>query len=317
MRRELETVLKYQDRETWNDLEEGKHWPDLAHKISPLIELNDPDEYAKRFDYLLYNIQLAQLTRDPGLETLVTKVQNTAQALFKKAKPDLPEVYSKIATIKKCMLPDFWKNPSIIHVDEFRLKLRNIIRLLDREKKKTYHTNFEDHVEERLEVADPIGLYGGKMTNYHERLESLLSAHKDHLAINKIRKFQKITDAELNSLIEIFLQDVEEDDRAGFQEYLTDRSLNLLIRTMMGLDPQAVKEAFVEIERTYRLSDIQVRFLQEIVHSVSQRGILELGDLYTGRQFKSIHDGGIEAVFEGDVVDKVFDILKKINSGVA
>ncbi|MEQ8339128.1 MAG: DEAD/DEAH box helicase family protein [Cyclobacteriaceae bacterium] len=313
VRRELETVLKYQDRETWNDLDQEKHWPDLANKISPLIDLNDPDEYAKRFDYLLYKIQLAQLTKDLGLDTLVSRVRNTAQSLFKKAKPNLPEVYSKIETIRKCMLTDFWKNSSIIHVDEVRLELRNIIRLLDKEKKKIYHTNFEDHVDQRLEVADPIGVFGGKMTNYHERLESLLSAHKDHMAINKIRKLQKITDAELNSLIEIFLQDVEEDDRAGFQEYLTGHSLNLLIRTMMGLDPQAVKEAFVEIERTYRLSDIQIRFLQEIVNSVSQRGILELGDLYTGRQFKSIHDGGIDAVFEEDVVDKVFDILKKIN----
>lgn len=59
----------------------------------------------------------------------------------------------------------------------------------------------------------------------------------------------------------------------------------------MGLDRQAVREAFVEIERTYRLSDIQIKFLQEIVESIAQRGVLDLRDLHDGKQFKSIHDG--------------------------
>ena len=46
-------------------------------------------------------------------------------------------------------------------------------------------------------------------------------------------------------------------------------------------------------------------------------GVLELEDLYDGRKFRDIHDGGIEAVFDDEVVEEVFDILKRINSGVA
>jgi hypothetical protein len=80
----------------------------------------------------------------------------------------------------------------------------------------------------------------------------------------------------LESLVEIFLNDIEEDDREGFKTYLTEHSLNLMIRTLMGLDKQSLKEAFVEIERKHRLSDIQVKFLKEIVESLSRRGILEL-----------------------------------------
>jgi hypothetical protein len=59
-----------------------------------------------------------------------------------------------------------------------------------------------------------------------------------------------------------------------------------------------------------------VKFLKEIVESISQQGILDLGDLYTGRQFKSIHDGGIEGVFDSETSDKVFEILGRINQGV-
>ena len=84
----------------------------------------------------------------------------------------------------------------------------------------------------------------------------------------------------------------------------------------MGLDKLAVKEASVEIERTQRLSDIQVKFLQEIVESLSQKGLLEVGDLYTGKQFKNIHDGGIDAVFGSKVSDQVFEIVRRIHQGV-
>jgi hypothetical protein len=56
--------------------------------------------------------------------------------------------------------------------------------------------------------------------------------------------------------------------------------------------------------------------LQEIVDYISQRGILDFGDLYDGKQFKSIHDGGIETVFGTEVTDRVFDIMKRINQGV-
>lgn len=313
VRRELETVLKYADRHDWNQLTIDD-WRALSQKIAALIDFNDPDEYAKRFDLLLYRIELAQLTKSPDLEYLVAKVQQSAESLVQKQ--NVQKIKERIAAVERSMLPEFWKSASIPAIDEIRTELRNIIRLIDSKKKTIYHTNFRDHVEGRLEVAAPLGTFGGSMLNYRKRLESLLDAHKNHLAIQKVRKFQKITDAELDSLIQLFMQDLSEDERSGFKDYLSENSLDSLIRTMMGLDKLAVREAFVEIERTHRLSDIQVKFLQEIVDSLSQIGILDLGELYDGKQFKSIHDGGIEAVFGSEVSDKVFDIVKKINQGV-
>ncbi|WP_373495500.1 DEAD/DEAH box helicase family protein [Aquiflexum sp.] len=314
VRRVLETVLKYEDRNVWDSLNPTSDWRDLSQKIAPIIDFNDPDEYAKRFDLLLYRIQLAQLTKSPELESLVAKVQGTAESLA--TKQNVPQIKAKLASIEMSMLPEFWKSPSIPDIDHLRSELRNIIRLIDRKNKVIYHTNFQDRVDGRLEVQMPLGKFGGQMVNYRKRLETLLDAHKNHLAIQKVRRFHKITSAELESLTRIFMQDISEDEREGFQEFLTDNSLDELIRKMMGLDKLAVKEAFVEIERTQRLSDIQVKFLQEIVESLSQKGLLEVGDLYTGKQFKNIHDGGIDAVFGSKVSDQVFEIVKRINQGV-
>jgi len=310
----LETVLKYEERENWDQLNLERDWRDLSQKIAPIIELNDPDEYAKRFDLLLYRIQEAQLTRAPNLERMISAVKLSAESLVKKE--NVPQIKAKMNEIQMSLLDEFWKSASIIDIDQLRADLRDIIRLIDRKKKAIYHTNFQDKVDERLAVENPLGKIGGKMLNYRKRMEALLDAHKNHLAIRKIRRFQKITDAELESLVEIFLKDVEEEEREGFEDYLVGHSLNLLIRTLMGLDKKAVREAFVEIERTQRLSDIQVKFLKEIVESLSQQGILELGDLYTGLQFKNIHDGGIEGVFGPETTDKVFEILGRINRGV-
>jgi type I restriction enzyme R subunit len=314
VRRELETVLKYEDRSLWDHLTPENHWRELSQKIAPLIDFNDPDEYAKRFDLLLYRIELAQLTKSPDLESLVAKVQESAESLSQKQ--NVPQILARKESIETSLLPEFWKTASVPEIDQIRSELRNIIRLIDRTKKAIYHTNFQDSIENRLEVAAPLGKFGGHMLSYRKRLESLLDAHKNHLAIQKVRRFEKITDAELKNLMQILINDLEDEEREGFQEYLTEHSLDLMIRTMMGLDRMAVREAFVEIERTYRLSDIQMKFLQEIVDSISQRGILDIGDLYDGKQFKRIHDGGIEAVFRSDVTDRVFDIVKRINKGV-
>ncbi|MCH7397217.1 hypothetical protein MM236_04415 [Belliella sp. DSM 107340] len=46
------------------------------------------------------------------------------------------------------------------------------------------------------------------------------------------------------------------------------------------MDKFAVQEAFVEIERTFRLTDIQIKFLQEIVVSLPKPELLEVGDFY-------------------------------------
>jgi type I restriction enzyme R subunit len=315
VRRQLETVLKYESREDWDHLNPNNDWRDLSQKIAPIIDLNDPDEYAKRFDLLLYRIQQAKLMKTPDLSSMVGKVQQSAESLVQKE--NVPQIKAKIAAIQMSLVSEFWESASITSIDNIRQELRDIIRLIDKNKKVIYHTNFQDNIDKRLEVADPLGNnYGGRMNNYRKRLETLLDAHKNHLAIQKVRRFQKITNAELESLIQIFLQDISAGEREGFKEYLTENSLDRLIRTMMGLDKLAVKEAFVEIERTHRLSDIQVKFLKEIVESLSHQGIFELGDLYTGRRFKNIHDGGIDGVFDSKTTDKVFEIVKRINLGV-
>lgn len=313
VRRVLETVLKYEGRELWDQLNEDD-WRALSQKIAPIIDFNDPDEYAKRFDLLLYRIQLAQLTKTPDLEPMISAVQQSADSLLKKQNVEV--IKSKLESLELSLIPDFWKSASVMDIDHLRSELRSIIRLIDRKKKTIYHTNFKDSIEKRSTVAEPLGKFGNQMVNYRKRLEALLNSNKNHLAIQKIRTFQKITDAELESLIEIFMNDISEDEREGFSEYITKHSLNLLIRTLMGLDKEAVREAFVEIERTHRLTDIQVKFLKEIVDSISQQGILELGDLYTGRRFKSIHDGGIDGVFDSETTDRVFEILGRINQGV-
>lgn len=314
VRRELETVLKYEERNLWDNLNPDTHWRELSQKIAPLIDFNDPDEYAKRFDLLLYRIQLAQLTKAPDLESLVAKVQESAESLIQKQ--NVPQIFARIDSLKTSLEPAFWKSASIPAIDHLRGELRNIIRLIDRNKKVIYHTNFRDKVVDRKELDEPLGKFGVQMGNYRKRLEALLDAHKNHLAIQKIRRIEKITDAELRNLTQMLIDDLAEEERPGFKEYLSEHSLNILIRTLMGLDRQAVREAFVEIERTFRLSEIQIKFLQEIVESIAQRGVLDLGDLYDGKQFKSIHHGGIEVVFGPEITDLVFDIVKRINQGV-
>lgn len=54
----LQYVEKYKKRESFLSLGEGDKGELLTH-MAPLVRLNDPDEFAKRFDNFMYGLMLA------------------------------------------------------------------------------------------------------------------------------------------------------------------------------------------------------------------------------------------------------------------
>lgn len=80
-RKDVETFLK---RDRWNTLSEDDMTV-LSAKISGLPSIDDDDEYARRFDLLILNLQMAVLQNNNSQENYQLKVRAIAQSLEEKS----------------------------------------------------------------------------------------------------------------------------------------------------------------------------------------------------------------------------------------
>ncbi|HYF69935.1 MAG TPA: DEAD/DEAH box helicase family protein [Ohtaekwangia sp.] len=311
VRRVWESVLNYLDRADWDNLEAADRVI-VLRDLAPIVEIREPDQYAKRFDHFVHQMQISLLEENPDFENFRMKLVSTAFSLNKLF--NVPEVQEKKSVIQKILKESFWQSPTINALEEVRSGIRNLIKHIDKNRRAIYHTNFTDRIDQEIEVVDPLGRYASNSGyNFEKRLESLLELKSNHLAVQKIRRGDTITNAELNALQEILLEDVREDQKQGMKEYLTKLSLVEFIKSTMGMDRNAVKGMFAEFERKHRLSDIQTRYLQAIVNSISINGIIDVSHIYDGPEFRRIHDGGIMAVFSEEEVDEVSSIVERLN----
>ena len=68
VRQRMQFVDKYKDISSFSHISEGDQG-ELLQQLAPLVDLNDPDECAKRFDNFMYGLMLASIERLPPFPT--------------------------------------------------------------------------------------------------------------------------------------------------------------------------------------------------------------------------------------------------------
>ena len=102
-RRYLET---FTERTRWQHLTRGDQL-DIAEHLSGLPAPDDDDEFARRFDLLILNLQLAILEKAPALERYQDQVKELARGLEEKRA--IPAVNAELALILDLQSDDYWR----------------------------------------------------------------------------------------------------------------------------------------------------------------------------------------------------------------
>ena len=92
----------------------------------------------------------------------------------------------------------------------------------------------------------------------------------------------------------------------------TEKSLPLFIRSLVGLDRQAVQEAFSKYLHGTSYNEKQIRFVEMLIEHLTMRGILEASQLYEP-PFNQIHYEGIDGVFGDGDADNIFGVVEAFN----
>jgi type I restriction enzyme R subunit len=301
-------VEKYAKPEAWAVLS-PEALSDLSHQVAGLpSELDPENEEAKRFDLLVLNLQLAMLRSEPGFARLRDRVKELAGLLEEKSA--IPMVRDQMALIQDVQTDEWWQDVTVPVLEAMRRRLRDLIKLIEKSKRTPIYTDFEDEMGGETTVELPGFGQGTDYAKFRAKAQAFLRAHQDHVAIRKLRMNKALTAsdlAELQLMLAASGVGAPEDIQRAAEE---SQGLGLFVRSLVGLDRQAAKEALAGFLVGTTHSANQIEFVNLIVDHLTEHGVMEAALLYES-PFTDLTPRGPDGLFSGTQID---DLLRSLES---
>ncbi|QTH59878.1 DEAD/DEAH box helicase family protein [Corynebacterium hindlerae] len=265
----------YRRPEPWNNLDAA----DLTELEEHLAHLPfasaGENEHAKRFDMLILGMQEALAGGSVG-SSAVTRVQRVARNLLTKL--NVPAIASVAELMENIVDDDWWDGVTIDDLELVRRKLRSLVHYADRGERKVVVVDVTDELGDLVEV--PLGFEGASAevteSSVEQKIRDVLDKHGDALVLQKIRRAKPLTSVDVASL-ETLLQVA---GPVTALEATLGMSLTRFVRTLVGLEEAAAREAFADILTGSRLNSVQLAFMSQVIDGLVQNGIVTMKDLF-------------------------------------
>lgn len=272
VRQQLKYVEKFKEESAFVCLTEIDK-SDLTGKISPLVYSNDPDEYAVAFDNLVYGMMLSQIDRPSQFKTQRKKVAEICRGLLQKT--TIPQVREKLDFIRYVESDDYWRNVSLLKLEQLRFELRGLLKyIIEEGRKSIVFTNLTDELTLQEGKQADISI---DLENYHKKVTRYIEEHKDKEVIFKIRNNIPLTDSDYTELENILTNELG--TKEDYQKEFGEIPFGLLVRQIAKLDEKAAKEAFSVFINKHPLNQDQMHFINQLIQYLSQNGYVEISKL--------------------------------------
>lgn len=304
-------VDKYQDRARWDHLN-AEDVSDISKQLSGLpSDLPKEEELSKRFDLLLLRTQLSVLEKSPEFERFRERIKEIAGALEGKA--SIPMVANHLDLIQEVRTDAFWEAITLPILEEVRKKLRELVIFLDKKSQPTVFVNFTDTMGEEREHPDFPFNGMGSLQQYKKKVEHFIRSLENNMVVHKLRTNKPITRADIEELESILFKSPDVESKEKFVKVFGQgKSLGEFIRSLVGLDRCAAKEAFGEFVGDTRLNGPQITFINQVVEYLTQNGVMNPEKLYE-EPFSSLHDQGVEGLFDENDTNKIISTIRTVN----
>ena len=282
----------------------------LKREIAPLMKwINiQGSKEAYRFDLLLAEIQTELLRNSGKFSDLKDKLLDWVSRLQMHLNP----VREKAETINMVKGSSFWETPSVKAFETVREQLRGIIKYTE---KLTYepaphkHIDISDTDEEYRRI--PSTFKFSDIPAFKQKVLEALRLFEEDETLKKIKSGKPVSKSDLSALTSLVLTgnpSVEQDILKEFFE--TAEPLDYAIRSIIGMDADAVNEKFLEFISAYpTLNSSQVSFLNLLKNHISRYGSIEIEQLYEP-PFTTLHTDGLDGVFiDENMVEKLLKII--------
>jgi type I restriction enzyme R subunit len=304
------TVEKYSKFAAWTVLSR-EALSELSHEVAGLPSELDPEgEEAKRFDLLVLNLQLAMLRSEPRFARLRDQVKELAGLLEEKSA--IPMVQDQMALILDVQTDEWWQDVTVPMLEGMRRRLRDLIKFIEKQSRKPIYTDFEDDMGREAAVALPgFGKGGTDYAKFRAKAQAFLRAHQNHVSIHKLRMNRPLTAADLSELERMLAESgvgaAEEIQRAASES----QGLGLFVRSLVGLDRQAAKEALAGFIDGKVLGGNQIEFVNLIVNHLTEHGVMDAAMLYQS-PFTDLTPRGPDGIFSSQQVDELVVAIDQV-----
>lgn len=308
-------VEKYSDEAAWEQLglpEQGE----LVREVAALPSaVSDSDQDAKQFDILLLSLQLTVLRVEPRFAELKKAVIAVAGALMEKQA--IPMVRDQIQLIEEVQTDQFWEAVTIPELEQVRIRLRSLVKFIEKSHREPLYTNFEDEMRGTVHIPLPGISIGVDTERLREKALAFLRGRLEEPALHKVRWNEPLTPEDLadleNMLVQAGIGTTEEIERAAQQE----QGLGLFVRSLVGLDRAAAKRAFSHFIEERQLNASQLDFVNLIIDHLTQSGWMRPEQLYSS-PFTDEFPTGPNGVFEEQfTVEALISTLSAIKRNAA
>ena len=300
-------IDKYSDIKTWQHIDEISY-EEIKDSLIPLFYIDDNDEWAKRFDNIIYSLQIRKLS-NKNYNVQVNYIVSFMDDLMKLG--TVPLVQERRDYIIKASNKMNFERMGFFELEEMRIKLRDLIKLIDRGGQRSVITHFKDIInvvdtDDELKITSIVD-----PTNYYKKVKSYLNGNMESLVIHKIRTNQKLTEFDKEQLENILYNQLGTSE--DYKKTFGDENIITTVRKLVGLDQDTANEIFAKYINDNRLNSKQIEFVKELIKYVSANGVVERKELME-EPFKSF--GSVSEVFEGNIgtIKLILDDLDNINN---
>ncbi len=277
----------------------------VRDELAPLILPDSDEASAVRFDALIYGMELAQLAgrRYGRLKSdLFDKVNGIASVA------NIPQILAQKNLITKIIQTDYVDRAGIEDFEHIRENLRDLMKYLPN-KKLRYDTDFTDDI---LDIQwNDSELENDELKNYKAKAEYYIRQHQDNIAIAKLRTNQPLTSLDVESLESILWKEIG--TKEDYERECGNTPLGAFVRSIVGLDMSAAKEAFSEFLEDANLDSRQIYFVNQIVEYIVHNGMMT--DLSVLQESPFTDQGSVVDIFTDLTVwNSIRKAIEKVNA---
>ena len=277
---------------------------DIKENLIPLFTSIDDNEDAKRFDNLMYQLQVKRIRQDKTnrCENLIIDTVGELEKLG-----TVPQIREKQDLILKVAETDYIKEADFWAIEEVRTELRNLIQFIDPYNRPPVYIDIEDTLNDIDEGYVYVST-GNNFTNYRRKVEKFLTGNLENVIVWKIRHNIRLTEQDKENLEKILFEELG--NNKEYAQNFGDTNIIKAVRNIVGLDKNVVSDIFYKYINDNRLNMKQIQFVKLLIDYVIKNGTIDMQKL-TEQPFKNV--GEVYDLF-GNNIDLFKEIREDIES---
>lgn len=266
----MQYVEKYKKQDAFLSIGEGDKG-ELLTQIAPLVQSEETDEFAKRFDNFMYGLILAHIEQMPAFKYAKKQLCDTASLLERKA--NIPQIKEKLPLLQEIHTDVFWDANDILLFEKVRKELRGLIRFLDEDDggQKRIITKLTDPIIDSQEGVQLDTAYD--FEDYRAKVNRYVNEHGNTLAIYKLTHNIPLAAGDYQELERVLTSELG--SKEDYKREFGDTPFGLLIRKIAKLDHEAAMQAFSAFINDQSLNQKQISFVKKIINHIELNGYME------------------------------------------